>query len=247
MAGQSSLCIGVKACLNSARKASRAAGLPTPLCNPAVASKWMPRRLRAALALSIVGVSPFGVFADEFDVGVAGFATLARRCSKGRSVQTVQSMMESGKGGFVADVLRIEQGSACVTEAAIAVDAMPCANWRRLRLFMLPSGAKASLNFWLSSAQLKSCPGANASSLPFDFAGAAKGLPVFFGLVGIEGAEFGQGFGEGLAVSEITGDDQRIAGAGMSAREQLAANFAESHQPVPARSVRSMEPLWSLS
>jgi len=30
-------------------------------------------------------------------------------------------------------------------EAAIAVEAIPCANWRRLILFMIPPGAKALL------------------------------------------------------------------------------------------------------
>ncbi len=45
----------------------------------------------------------------------------------------------------------------------------------------------------------------------FDFAGAAEGLPVLFGLVGVEGAEIGEGFCEGRSISEITRDHQRIA------------------------------------
>ena len=84
MAGQSSLCMGMKACLNSARNASRTAGLPIPLCNPAVASKWMPRRLRAELALVEVGIAPFGVFADKFDVVVTGFRHIGEALLEGQ-------------------------------------------------------------------------------------------------------------------------------------------------------------------
>ena len=43
------------------------------------------------------------------------------------------------------------------------------------------------------------------------FAGTAERLPVFFGLVGVEGAEAGERFGEGFSIAEVTGDHERVA------------------------------------
>src|ERR1039458_2214884 len=56
-------------------------------------------------------------------------------------------------------------------------------------------------------------------------AGAAQLLPVFFGLVGIEAAELAQRLGKAVAGAEIAGDDQRVAGAGVAAGQQLAADL----------------------
>jgi hypothetical protein len=64
----------------------------------------------------------------------------------------------------------------------------------------------------------------------FDLAGATEGLPVLFGLVGVEQAKSGESIGERLTISEIAGDDKRIAGARMTARQELSADFAERHQ-----------------
>src|ERR1017187_3332058 len=58
-----------------------------------------------------------------------------------------------------------------------------------------------------------------------DFSGSAKFPPVLFSLVGIEGAEFGQRFSKAAAIAEIAGDGQRVAGACVAPRQQLAADF----------------------
>jgi len=117
-------------------------------------------------------------------------------------------------------------GSARMAVDASAAEAMPCANWRRLMFFMgLPQGLKPS-RYVLYSARLKPRPFAS-DTLPdgsafapdsddallfrFDLAGAAEGLPVLFGLVGVEGAESAEGFGECRTVSEIACNDERIA------------------------------------
>jgi hypothetical protein len=52
-------------------------------------------------------------------------------------------------------------------------------------------------------------------------------LPVFLGLVGVDGAEFAEGLGEAVAGAEIAGDDERVTGAGVAAGEEFAKNFGE--------------------
>ena len=69
-----------------------------------------------------------------------------------------------------------------------------------------------------------------SSRLCFDYAGTAERLPIFFSLVGIEGAESGERFCKGLAVSDVARDDERIAGAGMPACQQFPADFTEGHE-----------------
>ena len=54
---------------------------------------------------------------------------------------------------------------------------------------------------------------------------AAQLFPVLLRLVGVEGAELGQRLGKAVAGAQVAGDDQRIAGAGVAAGQQFAADL----------------------
>src|SRR5258708_10668949 len=69
----------------------------------------------------------------------------------------------------------------------------------------------------------------------FHLAGAAEGLPVLFGLVGVERSKLSEGFSEGRSVSERPCDHQRIARARVTACQQRTADFTESHQPAAGK------------
>ena len=53
-------------------------------------------------------------------------------------------------------------------------------------------------------------------------------VPVLLGLVGIKGAEFGQSFREAVTGADVAGQNERIAGAGVAASQQLAADLGIS-------------------